>query len=84
MAMRRRRRIQDPKQVPPKGNILLLEKRLAAGGNARGTIVVVPRGSHGFVRKDGRCPQKFKDVPRQAPELFEALAAWDPFAGQRE
>jgi uncharacterized protein len=65
--------------VVPKGNILLLQKGLAAGGNTRCTIVIVPGGSHGFVRKDGICPQKFEGVPSQAPEFFSALAAWDPF-----
>ncbi len=66
--------------VEPRSNRLLLERGLAAGGNARGTIVVVPRGSHGFIRKNGICPQEFKDVPSQAPEFFAAIAAWDPFA----
>jgi dienelactone hydrolase len=66
--------------VEPKGNIPLLEKGLAAGGNTRYKIVIVPGGSHGFVRKKGICPEQFDGVPRQAPELFEALAAWDPFA----
>ncbi len=65
--------------VEPKGNIPLLEKGLSAGGNPRYRIVIVPRGSHGFVRKDGICPQKFDGVPSQAPEFFEALAAWNPF-----
>lgn len=65
--------------VEPKGNIPRLEKGLAAGGNARYTIVLVPGGSHGFVRKNGICPQQFEGVPPQAPELFRALAAWDPF-----
>jgi hypothetical protein len=65
--------------VEPNGNIPLLEKGLAAGGNTRAKIVVVPRGSHGFVQKNGICPQEFKDVPSQAPEFFAAIAAWDPF-----
>ena len=65
--------------VVPKGNIPLLQKGLSAGGNTRCTIVIVPGGSHGFVRKDGICPQKFEGVPSQAPEFFSALAAWDPF-----
>lgn len=65
--------------VEPKGNRPLLEKGLAAGGNTRATIVVVPRGSHGFIRKNGLCPQEFKDVPAQAPEFFAAIAEWDPF-----
>ena len=65
--------------VEPKGNVPLLERGLAAGGNTRGTIVIVPRGSHGFIRKDGICPQQFKDVPGQAPEFFAAIAAWNPF-----
>lgn len=65
--------------VEPKSNRLLLERGLAAGGNTRGTIVIVPGGSHGFVRKNGICPQEFKDVPSQAPEFFTALAEWDPF-----
>lgn len=65
--------------VEPKGNIPLLEKGLAAGGNTRYKIVIVPGGSHGFVRKKGLCPEPFDGVPRQAPEFFEALAAWDPF-----
>src|SRR5512139_3821897 len=47
--------------VEPKGNVPLLEKGLAAGGNMRGKIIVVPRASHGFVRKNGICPQEFKD-----------------------
>ncbi len=66
--------------VEPKGNIPLLEKGLAAGGNTRGRIVVVPGGSHGFVRKKGICPQQFDGVPPQAPEFFAAIAAWDPFS----
>lgn len=66
--------------VEPKGNIPLLEKGLAKGGNTHGKIVIVPGGSHGFVRKKGICPQQFDGVPPQAPEFFEALAAWDPFA----
>ncbi len=66
--------------VEPKGNIPLLEKGLAAGGNTRYKIVIVPSGSHGFVRKKGICPQKYDGVPSQAPEFFAALAAWDPFA----
>jgi dienelactone hydrolase len=67
--------------VEPKSNRLLLERGLAAGGNTHGTIVIVPAGSHGFVRKNGVCPQEFKDVPSQAPEFFAAIAAWDPFKG---
>jgi dienelactone hydrolase len=66
--------------VEPKGNIPLLKKGLSAGGNTRCVIVIVPGGSHGFVRKTGICPQKFDGVPSQAPEFFEALAAWNPFA----
>jgi uncharacterized protein len=66
--------------VEPKGNIPLLERGLAKGGNARGTIVVIPGGSHGFVRKKGICPQQFDGVPPQAPEFFQAIAAWDPFS----
>jgi dienelactone hydrolase len=65
--------------VEPKDNIPLLERGLAVGGNTRYEIVVVPRASHGFVRKDGICPQEFAEVPRLAPEFFAALAAWDPF-----
>ena len=65
--------------VEPKGNIPLLQKGLSAGGNTRYTICIVPGGSHGFVRKQGICPQKFDGVPSQAPEFFSALAAWDPF-----
>ncbi|HPW18778.1 MAG TPA: alpha/beta fold hydrolase [Candidatus Aminicenantes bacterium] len=65
--------------VMPASNIALLEKGLAAGGHDAYTIVLVPRASHGFVRKDGICPQEFKDVPAMAPELFAAIAAWDPF-----
>lgn len=65
--------------VEPKGNIPLLQKGLAAGGNTRYTICIVPGGSHGFVRKEGICPQKFDGVPIQAPEFFSALAAWNPF-----
>jgi dienelactone hydrolase len=68
--------------VGPKGNRPLLEKGLATGGNTRATIVVVPRGSHGFIQKNGICPQEFKDVPAQAPEFFAAIAAWDPFRNQ--
>jgi len=66
--------------VMPKTNRPLLEKGLAAGGNARATIVVVPGGSHGFVKKTQFCPQQFDGVPPQAPEFFAALADWDPFA----
>jgi uncharacterized protein len=66
--------------VMPKNNVPLLEKGMSAGGNTRYTIVIVPGGSHGFVRKTGICPQDFEGVPSQAPEFFEALAAWDPFA----
>lgn len=66
--------------VMPGTNRALLEKGLAAGGNTRGTIVVVPGGSHGFVKKTQFCPQKFDGVPPQAPELLATLAAWDPFA----
>jgi dienelactone hydrolase len=65
--------------VEPKGNIPLLEKGLSAGGNARYEIIIVPGGSHGFVRKEGICPQEFDGIPSQAPEFFGALAAWDPF-----
>jgi len=65
--------------VEPLGNIPLLERGLAKGGNARYKIVVVPGGSHGFVRKKGICPQQFDGVPPMAPEFFEALAGWDPF-----
>ncbi len=60
-------------------NRSLLEKGLASGGNARATIVVIPKGSHGFILKKGLCPQEFKDAPAMAPELFAAIAAWDPF-----
>lgn len=66
--------------VEPKGNIPLLERGLTKGGNTRYKIVVVPGGSHGFVRKKGICPQQFDGVPPQAPEFFAALAAWDPFS----
>jgi dienelactone hydrolase len=66
--------------VEPLGNIPLLERGLAKGGNSRYTIVVVPGASHGFVRKKGICPQQFDGVPPMAPEFFEALASWDPFA----
>ena len=66
--------------VMPESNIALLKKGLAAGGHTRHEIVIVPGGSHGFVRKEGICPQEFDEVPRPAPEFFEALAAWDPFA----
>jgi uncharacterized protein len=65
--------------VMPKNNVPLLEKGLAAGGNTRGKIVIVPLSSHGFVLKNGICPQEFKEVPGQAPDLFAAIAAWDPF-----
>lgn len=65
--------------VEPRTNKLLLEQGLAAGGNMRATIVVIPRGSHGFIQKDGVCPQEFKDVPAMATEFFAAIAAWDPF-----
>ena len=65
--------------VVPKGNIPRLERGLSAGGNTRYKIVIVPRGSHGFVQKDGICPQKYDGIPSQAPEFFGALAAWDPF-----
>jgi uncharacterized protein len=66
--------------VVPEKNIPLLEKGLAAGKNTHYTIFVVPAGSHGFIRKNGICPQKFDGIPEQAPELFQTLAAWDPFA----
>jgi uncharacterized protein len=66
--------------VMPKTNRPLLEKGLAAGGNTRATIVVVPGGSHGFVKKTQFCPQQFDGVPPQAPEFFTALANWDPFS----
>jgi hypothetical protein len=65
-------------EVKWRGNPFL-EKGLSAGGNSRYKIFVVPGGSHGFVRKEGICPQEFEGVPSQAPEFFEALAAWDPF-----
>lgn len=63
-----------------KKNEPLLEKSLAAGGNTRAAIVVVPGGSHSFVEKTQFCPQQFEGVPPQAPELFEALASWNPFS----
>ena len=66
--------------VMPQTNISLLEKGLSAGGNTRSTIVIVPAGSHGFTRKKARCPQPSTGIPPQAPEFFNALAAWDPFA----
>jgi uncharacterized protein len=66
--------------VPPKKNIPLLERGLSAGGNARYRIVTVPGGSHGFIRKKGICPEEFQGIPKQAPEFFEAIASWDPFA----
>lgn len=65
--------------VMPKSNIPLLEKGLRAGGNTRYRIVVIPCGSHGFVRKPSLCPFNFDKTPQLAPEFFEALAAWDPF-----
>jgi pimeloyl-ACP methyl ester carboxylesterase len=66
--------------VLPEGNIPLLEKGLRAGGNTRARIVIVPKGSHGFIRKTIRCPEEVNGVPAMAPEFFEAVAAWDPFA----
>jgi uncharacterized protein len=66
--------------VMPQTNIPLLEKGLAAGGNTRYSIVVVPAGSHGFTRKDARCPRPTSGIAAQAPEFFKALADWDPFA----
>ncbi len=66
--------------VLPEGNIPLLERGLRAGGTARGTIVVVPKGGHGFVRKTTRCPEQLQGNPGLAPEFFAAVAAWDPFA----
>lgn len=65
--------------VLPEANRSLLEAGLRAGGNTRATIVVVPKGSHGFVRKTRRCPEMV-DRPTPAPEFLAALASWDPFA----
>lgn len=65
--------------VVPEENRPLLEKGLSAGGNTRYQIVIVPRGTHGFTRRDGKCPKENGD-PTMAPEFFQALAAWDPFA----
>ncbi len=65
--------------VMPEKNIAPLEKGLAAGGHMRYKIVTVPGGSHGFVRKEEFCAKILDRVPDQAPEFFEALAAWDPF-----
>ena len=65
--------------VEPKGNIPLLEKGLAAGGNTRCTIVIVPGGSHGFVRKNGICPQEFKDVPQPGPGILRGAGHLGPF-----
>jgi len=45
----------------------------------RHKIVVVPRASHGFVQKNGICPQQFDGVPPMVPEIFAAIADWDPF-----
>ncbi|MBZ5590410.1 MAG: alpha/beta fold hydrolase [Acidobacteriia bacterium] len=66
--------------VLPEGNIPLLEQGLRAGGNTRSRIVVVPKGSHGFIRKTTRCPEPVDGVPAMAPEFFQAVAGWDPFA----
>ncbi len=66
--------------VPPEENIPLLERGLNAGRNARATFVVVPKGSHGFVRKTTRCPERIEGIPSLAPEFYDAVARWDPFA----
>ncbi len=66
--------------VMPETNIPLLKQGLAAGGNARSTIVVVPAGSHGFTRKASKCRGGSTGIPVQAPEFFKALSDWDPFA----
>ncbi len=66
--------------VLPEENIPLLERGLEAGRNARATIVVVPKGSHGFVRKTTRCPEQIEGIPSLAPEFYDAIARWDPFA----
>ena len=65
--------------VMPASNIALLEKGLAAGGHMSHKVVVVPRASHGFVQKNGICPQPFNGVPPMVPEFFAAIADWDPF-----
>jgi len=66
--------------VLPEGNIPLLENGLRAGGNTRARIVIVPKGSHGFIRKTTRCPEQVDGIPSMAPEFFEAVAAWNPFS----
>ncbi len=66
--------------VIPETNRRLLEDGLAAGGNTRATVVVIPNGGHGLLRKSQRCPEHFEKTPPLAPEFFQAVAAWDPFA----
>jgi dienelactone hydrolase len=65
--------------VIPATNIPLFEKGLKAGGNRNYRIVVLPGGSHGFVRIPGKCPDWNKVEEVMSPEFFEAIAAWDPF-----
>jgi len=66
--------------VVPEGNIPLLERGLAAGGNTRYRIVIIPAGTHGFTKREGKCPKETQGIPDMAPEFFQALAAWDPFS----
>ncbi len=66
--------------VVPEGNIPLLEKGLAAGGNTRYKIVIIPAGTHGFTKREGKCPKETQGIPNMVPEFFQTLAAWDPFA----
>ncbi len=66
--------------VVPESNRRLLEEGLAAGGNTRATVLVIPKGGHGLLRKSQRCPEHFEKTPPLAPEFFQAVAAWDPFA----
>jgi len=67
--------------VLPETNRRLLEEGLATGGNTRATIIVIPKGGHGLLRKSQRCPEHFAKTPPLAPEFFQAVAAWDPYAG---
>jgi hypothetical protein len=65
--------------VLPESNIRLLKDGLDKGGNTNYRIVVIPGASHGFIRIPGKCPDWNKVEKMLAPELFAAVAAWDPF-----
>ena len=66
--------------VIPEGNRPLLEKGLREGGNSRYQIVIIPAGTHGFTRREGKCPKETAGIPSLVPEFFQALSAWNPFA----